>query len=109
MNIEITFWISAIEKMPGSFPIWFNSYLGQLVNTKTSCNMNFYFSSNLSDACLNEITQKRDLITLNGNEISCKSNNWAYTGENPFFNSLRMQKYEKYHYSHLTDTKIMSA
>ena len=33
INIEITFWIIAIQKMPGSFPVWFYSYLGQLVNT----------------------------------------------------------------------------
>ena len=34
---------------------------------------------------------------LNDNEIGCKSNNGAYTGENLYFDSLRMQKYEKYH------------
>ena len=46
---------------------------------------------------------------LNDNEIGCKSNNGAYTGENLYFDSLRMQKYEKYPYSRLVDTKLMSA
>lgn len=54
-------------------------------------------------------SHKKGIELLNDNEIRCKSSNGAYTGENLYFDSLRMQKYEKYHYSHLVDTKVMSA